>query len=143
MHRFLIFFSWSIFWCLWPKKYQFLNNDFHQQIIYRLKFFIVVNFAMCPQKKYQTDIGILPKWLIHFLFLKVFRDLVYCLYLRKASLQETSNTQCMQNHRKFSFMISICYELIYLMDLFFNVWDFSGLCAQHIRCILDICSSIL
>lgn len=142
MHKFLIFFHDPFFDVYGKKKYQFLNNDFHQKIIYRLQFFIVMNFAMC-KKKYQTDIGILQKWLIHFLILKVFRDLVYCLYLRKASLQETSNIQCIQNHRKFSFMISICYELIYLMDLFFNVWDFSGLCAQHIRCILDICSSVL
>lgn len=141
MHRFLIFFSWSIFWCLWPKKYQFLNNDFHQKIIYRLQFFIVVNFAMCPKKKISDRYQFITKMIDT--FLKVFRDLVYCLYLRKASLQETSNIQCIQNHRKFSFMISICYELIYLMDLFFNVWDFSGLCAQHIRCILDICSSVL
>lgn len=140
MHRFLIFFSWSIFWCLWPKKYQFLNNDFHQKKKFTDYSFFIVNFAMWKKKnsdRYQYITKMIDT------FLKVFRDLVYCLYLRKASLQETSNTQCMQNHRKFSFMISICYELIYLMDLFFNVWDFSGLCAQHIRCILDICSSVL
>lgn len=131
MIHFLMFMAKKISvlkWWLSPKK-KFTDYSF-----------FIVNFAMWKKKnsdRYQYITKMIDT------FLKVFRDLVYCLYLRKASLQETSNIQCIQNHRKFSFMISICYELIYLMDLFFNVWDFSGLCAQHIRCILDICSSVL
>lgn len=60
LYKFLIFFHDPFFDVYGQKKYQFLNNDFHQKIIYRLQFFIVMNFAMC-KKKYQTDIGILQK----------------------------------------------------------------------------------